>query len=286
MSSTTRLLLRLLPRQLCAVVGVAVALAVLGAACGGDDDGDESRTLNTGEASTSTSTTEGEPRSYGDDAGLDALWDACAAGDDTACETLYLESPVGSDYEDFGDRCGGRSDGGGCPEDTGTDDTGTDDTGSEDTGTEDTGTDPGTDDTGTDDTGSEDTGTDPGAWAATAEAACSDAYLTAPDEPLADSGDIDDQMALFEQWHGDMVGDAVSRLEGTGPTGDQAALVEDMAGYRDLTYGISQIYAGDWVAPPDELAAQEQQREDLVQVIVASAESLGVPSCGTVVELP
>jgi hypothetical protein len=45
---------------------------------------------------------------YGDDAELDALWDACADGDLGACDDLYLQSPVGSTYEAFGDSCGGR----------------------------------------------------------------------------------------------------------------------------------------------------------------------------------
>ncbi|MEM9611049.1 MAG: hypothetical protein AAGA99_26820, partial [Actinomycetota bacterium] len=43
---------------------------------------------------------------YGDDPALDALWDSCAAGDLDACDTLYLTSPFGSDYEAFGSTCG------------------------------------------------------------------------------------------------------------------------------------------------------------------------------------
>ena len=46
--------------------------------------------------------------SYGDDPALDALWDACAAGDGEACDDLYFQSPIGSEYEEFGDTCGGR----------------------------------------------------------------------------------------------------------------------------------------------------------------------------------
>jgi hypothetical protein len=50
---------------------------------------------------------------YGDDPELDALWDACAAGDNVACDDLYSQSPFGSEYEAFGDTCGER----GRPED-------------------------------------------------------------------------------------------------------------------------------------------------------------------------
>lgn len=43
---------------------------------------------------------------YGDNAYLDELWDGCEAGDMAACDTLYFESPFGSQYEEFGDNCG------------------------------------------------------------------------------------------------------------------------------------------------------------------------------------
>ena len=45
------------------------------------------------------------PYTYGDDAYLDSLWDACAAGDAEACDQLYLESTPGTDYEWFGGTC-------------------------------------------------------------------------------------------------------------------------------------------------------------------------------------
>ncbi|MEV7971689.1 DUF4190 domain-containing protein [Cellulomonas sp. NPDC089187] len=54
-----------------------------------------------------------EADAYGDDPELDALWGACDAGDGDACNDLYFDSPVGSEYEEFGDTCGGRQEGGG-----------------------------------------------------------------------------------------------------------------------------------------------------------------------------
>ena len=45
---------------------------------------------------------------YGSDPTLDALWDDCAEGDGAACDYLYFRSPIGSDYESFGDTCGRR----------------------------------------------------------------------------------------------------------------------------------------------------------------------------------
>lgn len=43
---------------------------------------------------------------YGDDPYLDGLWDACDQGDMVACDDLFNESPLGSDYESFGESCG------------------------------------------------------------------------------------------------------------------------------------------------------------------------------------
>lgn len=54
---------------------------------------------------------------YGDNPELDALWDSCEGGDETACDDLYWESGVGTEYEEFGRTCGGRRDegiGGSC----------------------------------------------------------------------------------------------------------------------------------------------------------------------------
>ncbi|WP_179951029.1 DUF4190 domain-containing protein [Xylanimonas oleitrophica] len=47
-------------------------------------------------------------QTYGDNATLDALWDGCAAGDMAACDDLYESSEIGSEYEQFGETCGGR----------------------------------------------------------------------------------------------------------------------------------------------------------------------------------
>ncbi len=44
----------------------------------------------------------------GDDERLDALWDSCDTGDDTACDLLAFLSPPGSAYEAGGLACGGR----------------------------------------------------------------------------------------------------------------------------------------------------------------------------------
>ena len=58
-----------------------------------------------------------EPYTYGDDAGLDDLWDACAEGDPLACDDLYRQAPVDSEYEEFGGTCAFTADGVGSCED-------------------------------------------------------------------------------------------------------------------------------------------------------------------------
>jgi hypothetical protein len=50
----------------------------------------------------------GDNYSYGDNAALDRLWNQCDSGDMQACDDLYDQSDVGSDYENFGDTCGDR----------------------------------------------------------------------------------------------------------------------------------------------------------------------------------
>lgn len=45
---------------------------------------------------------------FGDDAFFDGLWLDCADGFPSACDELYMVTPVGSIYEDFAATCGWR----------------------------------------------------------------------------------------------------------------------------------------------------------------------------------
>lgn len=64
-----------------------------------------------GEGDSSDTTDESAAEgTYGSDPDLDELYDRCEAGDYQACDDLYNESPTGSEYEEFGDTCGGRND--------------------------------------------------------------------------------------------------------------------------------------------------------------------------------
>ncbi len=39
---------------------------------------------------------------------LDRLWDRCEAGEGVACDDLWNQAPIGSEYERFGVTCGER----------------------------------------------------------------------------------------------------------------------------------------------------------------------------------
>lgn len=50
------------------------------------------------------------PDTLGDDPVLDSLWRSCQDGSGTACDELFQQAPVGSDYERFAVSCGDRDD--------------------------------------------------------------------------------------------------------------------------------------------------------------------------------
>jgi len=76
----------------------------------GGGGGDEGSDVSDDPADDGEAPAEGGEGAYGSDPELDALYDECEGGDYQACDDLFLESPSGSEYEDFGDTCGGRND--------------------------------------------------------------------------------------------------------------------------------------------------------------------------------
>lgn len=87
-----------------------------------------SRTTSSGASSSSSggggggSVPAGEaPENLGDDSTLDQLADQCYAEDWAACDDLYFDSDIGSDYEDYGSTCAQRTDAtyGGCEDEYG-----------------------------------------------------------------------------------------------------------------------------------------------------------------------
>jgi hypothetical protein len=106
--------------------GVAGAALLLG---GDDDDGPSSSVRASDRAAQEARDADSpddvevpEPDEFGDlgdDPQLDALAEECFDGDPSACDDLYRDSDVGSDYEEYGGTCGGRTSSGqlgGCHE--------------------------------------------------------------------------------------------------------------------------------------------------------------------------
>jgi hypothetical protein len=50
-----------------------------------------------------------QPHKLGDDPHLDELYRACQAGSGPACDQLFDEAPLGSEYEELAGTCGGRT---------------------------------------------------------------------------------------------------------------------------------------------------------------------------------
>ena len=88
------------------VTGCGVDLSELGGL--GDDEGDDSTDDTSGSTDETSASGLLPGDTYGDNETLDALWDDCEDGDGEACLDLYLQSEVGSEYEEFGASCGGR----------------------------------------------------------------------------------------------------------------------------------------------------------------------------------
>lgn len=84
---------------------IALTTAVLAVGCGTQEssssESEAPQPETTREAPEQTQYTAPTPGAYGSDPRLDGLYDEYAAGDELACEDLYWESPVGSEYETF-----------------------------------------------------------------------------------------------------------------------------------------------------------------------------------------
>lgn len=89
--------------------GLVVLVATIAlAGCGSSEGSSGSGSQNEQGSQDQTA----QPGEYGSDSYLDDLYDSCESGEDAACEDLYLNSPVGSEYEAFAMEQGGDDFGG------------------------------------------------------------------------------------------------------------------------------------------------------------------------------
>jgi hypothetical protein len=109
---------------------VIAAIAAVLLAGGDDDDGDETSSRTTTESEQQAEEAQNEdspddievpdgeePGDLGNDERFDRLADECFEGDPSSCDDLFRESDLGSEYEEYGNTCGGRTDegqNGGC----------------------------------------------------------------------------------------------------------------------------------------------------------------------------
>jgi len=110
-------------RRTLLAAGGALALVMFSAVAQADDGDpvrDEARlgAIATSSTPADVATDTGDPISAASplpptgDAELDALAQACQTGDLMACDMLFLQAPTESEYEEYGDTCGGRQDAG------------------------------------------------------------------------------------------------------------------------------------------------------------------------------
>jgi hypothetical protein len=83
-------------------VGVLAVIIVLVVLLSGDDNKSSDVTTNDNLPAADS------PEGLGDDPALDELAQQCHDGDMQACDDLYLQSDFDSEYEDYGNTCGGR----------------------------------------------------------------------------------------------------------------------------------------------------------------------------------
>jgi hypothetical protein len=99
------------------VAGVAALLLAGG---GDDDDSASTRTATSTKRQADEARNEDspddvevpdaeEPGDLGNDERFDRLADECFEGDPSSCDDLFRESDLGSDYEEYGSTCGGRT---------------------------------------------------------------------------------------------------------------------------------------------------------------------------------
>ena len=97
------------PLKSSSVSALFVSLVLVATSCTSSSEPTTIPPTSTTALPPSTTTTRPPPESYGDDAELDRLWDACAAEDFGSCDVLLARSEPGSDYEVFAATCGERS---------------------------------------------------------------------------------------------------------------------------------------------------------------------------------
>ena len=118
--------------------------------------------------------------------------------------------------------------------------------------------------------------------AATAQAVCDAVYRGRGAAPHAESGDLDDEMALYELWHVGLLDAALAEL---GSSADLDDLVTAMEETRALSARAALIYA-EHPTFSAELGTIQNRQTALADEVGPIAVEAGAPSCATLVVLP
>lgn len=116
----------------------------------------------------------------------------------------------------------------------------------------------------------------------TAEAVCEAIYAARGAAPRADSGNIDDEMALFETWHAGLLRRAIEQLGSSAELQDLVAAMEEM---RVLSVTAARIYAQHPVFS-SELTQIQNRQTALADEVTPIAANAGAPTCASLVVLP
>ena len=116
-----------------------------------------------------------------------------------------------------------------------------------------------------------------------AQAVCASIYANRGSAPSADSGDIDDDMALFETWHAALLQRAISQL---GWTEELNHLLTAMDETRRLSTRAALIYAEHPLLVSEELSKIQKRQSALADEIRPIAAAAEAPACGDLVVLP
>jgi ABC-type glycerol-3-phosphate transport system substrate-binding protein len=120
-------------------------------------------------------------------------------------------------------------------------------------------------------------------WSADADAACRRIFDERGRPPRAQSGDVDDDMALAEDWHADLAFRAARDLAElpAAPSGAQD-LVNALLDYQKASTRIAEVYL-EGGYQPTKLSAAEAARDDAQTSVERLSTELKTPSCALVV---
>ncbi|MBK6874562.1 MAG: hypothetical protein IPG94_25205 [Kineosporiaceae bacterium] len=131
---------------------------------------------------------------------------------------------------------------------------------------------------------SDDTGDGEESWFDNADKVCADVVSTRGSAPRAQSGNLDDDMALYSAWLADSTRAAASGLSRIGSTPSRATtLIRGLRQYSELSTEAATIYAGHPVFSQRLMDIMTEQTE-LTTTLSLGFTLAGARACASVVD--